>query len=233
MKVHFGRFKMFKIGYNLVNSPHLRPAYELDEAILEFSRNLEYYQLSRTVSSFDELQQIMSVFHDKVLSELKLWEFYVVNVEDEIRRLAEYSLKKGDFDPNLVVRFSGQWNDIHNVTIQASILSKAGIINKDIGKRFGKTFDTKLLYHFFLANYSEKDMSIEKLKGLYKTILDEINLTFYQEYDSDLKIILDNIRNRLSYERLATHGPHLGPISIELVYLLSVFSLNCTSVSRW
>ena len=48
------------------NSPHLKVAYELDEAILEFSVSLESeYGLSPIIGNEDDLRQVLAVFkHD-------------------------------------------------------------------------------------------------------------------------------------------------------------------------
>jgi glycogen debranching enzyme len=60
-------------GYNLENSPHLRPAYELDEAILQFSKEIENYKLKPKISNEEDLDAVMEVFKLEVLSKLKLW----------------------------------------------------------------------------------------------------------------------------------------------------------------
>jgi hypothetical protein len=55
--------------------------------------------------------------------------------------------------------------------------------------------------------------SIEEILNHYESVLNEINLPFYKTYDTDVGIILNNVRNRLKYLRLDAHGPKLGEIN--------------------
>lgn len=56
---------------------------------------------------------------------------------------------------------------------------------------------------------------------IYFELLQDINLQFYETFDKDMATMLDNIKNRLRYERLDSHGPHLGPIDERYVELTS------------
>jgi glycogen debranching enzyme len=52
-----------------------------------------------------------------------------------------------------------------------------------------------------------------RLAEMYSKILDEYNLPLYKEYDEDVRIALENTRNRIEYTRLADHGPKWGKIT--------------------
>ena len=71
-------------GYNLDNSPHLKPAYELDEAIAAFSAALgtpngEFHgRVGALVRSGEELDAVLAVFRHEFLPR---WEFFVVEIE--------------------------------------------------------------------------------------------------------------------------------------------------------
>ena len=84
-------------GYNLVNSPHLRPAYDLDVALAQFSRRLaegkwKAVGLQPEVQSEEDLHQIRSVLLEKVLPHVRLWEYFCVDVEAVVK---VYGSKRG------------------------------------------------------------------------------------------------------------------------------------------
>ncbi|RUS12452.1 hypothetical protein BC937DRAFT_87853 [Endogone sp. FLAS-F59071] len=88
------------------------------------------------------------------------------------------------------------------------------------GTRFVKVSDVELATAFMfelegIKGYEnfKKEERVEELCKAYQALLDELNLPFYKYYDDDVKAIMDNIRNRVEYQRLAEHGPKLGEIS--------------------
>ncbi|KAJ1941419.1 bifunctional 4-alpha-glucanotransferase/amylo-alpha-1,6-glucosidase, partial [Linderina macrospora] len=89
-------------GFNLVNSPHLRSAYELDAKLCEFSKNLDKYGFDRMVSTAEQVDRLMEGVETHVIQPLKLWEFYVVDVEGTVSAVAEawdqatFGLSDGD-----------------------------------------------------------------------------------------------------------------------------------------
>ncbi|KAJ3088189.1 hypothetical protein HK102_009342 [Quaeritorhiza haematococci] len=80
-------------GYNLKNSPHLRPAYEIDEALMQFSHDLVHvHKKSDRLNTEQELLDVMDLWSTKAMPAVKLWEFYIVNVQTvvaEFRRAWE------------------------------------------------------------------------------------------------------------------------------------------------
>jgi hypothetical protein len=68
-------------GYNVDTAPHLRPALELDTALLQFSKELKDRGLPTTFNSEADLLKVMDGVKKHVLGQIKLWEFYVVHVE--------------------------------------------------------------------------------------------------------------------------------------------------------
>jgi glycogen debranching enzyme len=67
-------------GYNLKNSPHLRPAYELDEALMKFSNEIStVYHKKANISNEHELEDIMATWRNNCFPQLNLWQFYVVD----------------------------------------------------------------------------------------------------------------------------------------------------------
>lgn len=87
-----------EVGYNLVNSPHLRPAYALDVALADFSREVaEGKWIRPEVEHEGDIHNICSRLLEMVLPEARLWEYSSVDVEamvDEFRT-AVYRLNGG------------------------------------------------------------------------------------------------------------------------------------------
>lgn len=87
-----------EVGYNLVSAPHLRPAYALDVALANFSRDVAMGKcLRQEVENEGDIHNICSCLLDRVLPEARLWEYSSVDVEavvDEFRT-AVYRLNGG------------------------------------------------------------------------------------------------------------------------------------------
>ena len=77
-------------GYNLVNSPHLRPAYALDVTLAQFSHELaegkwEGRGLQPEVRSEQDVHRLSSVLLETVLPQVRLWEYFCVDVEAVVK----------------------------------------------------------------------------------------------------------------------------------------------------
>lgn len=92
-------------AYSPQNSPHLQVAFELDEGLFQFTRELErgnYKErgLSNVISDEGELARLMNFVRHDVLTRLKLWEYYVVDVAECVDKfracLIEYIINKRD-----------------------------------------------------------------------------------------------------------------------------------------
>lgn len=87
-----------EVGYNLVNSPHLRPAYALDAALADFSRDVASGKCLRPeVENEGDVHNISSTLLDTVLPRARLWEYHSMDVEACVEefRTAVYRLNGG------------------------------------------------------------------------------------------------------------------------------------------
>lgn len=90
-------------GYNLVNSPHLRPAYCLDATINTFSREIargkwEGVGIHAKISSEADIHNICSRLMDTILPRARLSEYFCVDVEAVVSefRATVYRLNGGN-----------------------------------------------------------------------------------------------------------------------------------------
>ncbi|KAG0242510.1 family 13 glycoside hydrolase [Mortierella sp. GBAus27b] len=207
-------------GYNLHNSPHLIPAYELDSALLKFSAKIAdpANPLPSDITTEKELQVVMEDLRETVFSDIKLWEFYVVDVISSLEEFrteieAKSPYAKDLFDPE----------DLMKMTLKekASTLAEAALKGAGTyGDRHHKkiTISTALSFMSALLGQdftNHSTFSLETVVEEYKKILNEVNLEFYKEYDKDVETILKNIESRVKYIRLDEHGPKMGPVSEE------------------
>lgn len=90
-------------GYNLVNCPHLRPAYALDAALAQFSLEIaegkwEQAGIRPEIQHEGDIHTICSRLLDTVLPRARLWEYFCVDVEAIAQdfRTAVYRLNGGN-----------------------------------------------------------------------------------------------------------------------------------------
>lgn len=202
-------------GYNLMNSPHLIPAYELDEAILQFSADIKRYNLSGETKNMEQLTHLLEVFKTQVLDRLELWKYYVLNVEDAISELSDRL--KGISVPEKTFIVSDDVSALSHQQLATMLLHEA--IYHETGVKFGKKINSEFFYALIIRrNHLKVSLNNFDEKSIIKdarAILDALNLTFYQEYDQDIAQAMENIKSRAIYERIAEHGPKLASVSSE------------------
>lgn len=209
-------------GYNLNTAPWLESAYELDTKLLELSANLEKLGLPTDLKSTDELIIIMDAIKKDVIAKIRLWEYYVLDVERDADAAIEAWVAGMTHVPQDVPEFSAEVGVLEKGQLSDEIefVQKYGILGKDrLGERFRRRVDPALaasLLSFKFGRY-EGEASERAHKAAARSkmvdILDALNLPFYKEYDTDVDEILEQVFNRIKYMRLDDHGPKLGPIN--------------------
>jgi len=197
-------------AYSPYNSPHLAPAEELDRGLLEYSNRLGSLGLSTDPKSQSDVDAIVQGVKAHVLQPLRLWEYYVVNVEGE----------KQDF--------AKAWDSANGRTI--SSLGTDDLRSSSENDAFLLLQRHALRNHMTLSDryttHVDVNVAVAIMKGLYRDaptkekiveafgkVLDKINVSLYATYDDDVKAILENLGGRLTYMRVEEGGPKLGPIT--------------------
>jgi len=201
-------------GYNPLNSPHLLGASELDEALHKFSANLESLGLPSEIKSSADADAIINGIKQHVYEPLKLWQYYVVDVEANKSQLADGwdgEQAQGENAEELQGALQGK-----NLGDAAALLEKYALKNRLIlGERFATTLDipvaVKILRTLADAEGKGKDDAIQAASAA----LDSINAPLYAVFDEDVKTGLENLGGRLRYQRLDDNGPKLGAISAD------------------
>jgi glycogen debranching enzyme len=81
-------------GYSIKTAPHLEPALRLDTALLQFSNKLAALGYPTNLKSADDLLKIMEGVKKEVIAKIKLWEFYVCDIERDAKEAVK-SWKEG------------------------------------------------------------------------------------------------------------------------------------------
>ncbi|KAH9844424.1 glycoside hydrolase family 133 protein [Teratosphaeria destructans] len=216
-------------GYNMNTAPHLRPAYELDTAFLKYSANLSSLGLPTHLSSTDDLLRIMEGAKMHVIGAIKLWEFYICNVEQDTQKIVS-AWAGHDIDMDA----PGLWDcDVTSwsLKLKADWLRENACPGKDrMGERFRRHITpargAALLQKLF-GKYSDSANSAGDQRTAYGTIkafLNEVNLDWYREYDADVAAIMEQVFNRTKYMRLDDHGPKIGDITLQNPLIESYFT---------
>lgn len=215
-----------EVGYNVTTAPWLRSALELDNKLLEFSNNLASNNLPTTLTSTNDLDQVMHALKEQVIADLKLWEFYVIDVKRDADTAIESWINGittfpkdlfGDADVDALENLKTA-----TAAERAKFLTKNALSHKEVlGGRFSRQVNpaaaaallTAIFGRYVTGNVATADQ--EASRNLLIGILDEVNLPLYREYDEDVAEILVQLHNRIKYMRLDDHGPKLGAINEE------------------
>lgn len=201
---------MILVGFSPANTPHLFPALEIDDAMVEFSGSLSSRGLPTTVNSSSDLDVLINAFQEHLKS-VNLWQYYVLNVDTE-RQSVKDAITANNVTP---------WTspDIAHKTVVelADIARESGIIKgyRSLGKRFGTYVPGPVAAGLVKAAFIDLGDNADALADAWIRVVDVINVPLYQEWEEDTKIALDQIKGRLKYTRLDVHGPKLGPITKE------------------
>uniref|UniRef100_A0A671UFH5 Glycogen debranching enzyme n=1 Tax=Sparus aurata TaxID=8175 RepID=A0A671UFH5_SPAAU len=153
-------------GYNLVNSPHLRPAWVLDRAIWHLTTRIvegryKAKGLPTDITNESHLTAIRSVLQQDVYPQIKLWEFFQVKVDNAVEQFRALLQ-----------------NGLYCTSVNVS-----------------------------------SPQHIEECCGWLRQKLNELNDEQYQIVHQHEEQAANCIVGNVLYERLADHGPKLGPVN--------------------
>jgi glycogen debranching enzyme len=213
-----------EVGYNVSTAPWLEAALKLDTELLKFGRDLAKLDLPTNITSVEQLLKIMDGIKTHVIGAIRLWEYYVIDIEHDadtaIKAWTTGDIKfpEGGFGGTSF----GGLESIKSASPkgQAEFLAGNAMLGTDrMGGRFRRRVDPAIaaalitaIYGRFEGNATDStDAAVAR--SHFTKILDEVNLPFYREYDGDVAEILEQIFNRVKYVRLDEHGPKLGPVT--------------------
>ncbi|KAE8610797.1 hypothetical protein XENTR_v10012247 [Xenopus tropicalis] len=186
-------------GYNLVNSPHLKPAWLLDRALWHLTCDAAEGKyaakgLPALIKTDQQLNSIRGIVWEEIYPRIKLWEFYQVEVDKAVKQfralLTSGAQKKGNkSDPKHLM-----------------------IIQDPEYKRFGCSVDMDTALNTFIP-HSNGPSAIEECCTWFRKRLEELNAEKHRQMNFHHEQAVNCILGTMTYERLAGQGPKLGPIT--------------------
>ena len=177
---------------------------------MEFSKI--YLGGNAILNSDSDLNDALLAFRESSFSNLKLWEFYVIDVSSFLKEFANIWEKTNI--ASIKKRYPFNLSALP-VNEKAELLEKDALQNLGFGQRFSKILDIEISLAFISQLLIDGGSALEA--GLatreLESIMNVINLVFYKEYDYDAITIFDQIRSRAHYLRIAEGGPKLGMLS--------------------
>ncbi|GAP83394.2 putative glycogen debranching enzyme [Rosellinia necatrix] len=218
-------------GYNLRTAPWLESAYLLDTQLLKFSSRLVELGYSNQLKSVDELIGIMDGIKKHVIAEIRLWEYYALDVDRDADAAVQSWVEGVTGGANEDI---GRLKDA-SLKDQVEYVLENGLLGNDrLGERFRRRIDPGVLASLVTTAFGkyrgEADESTIRAKILQ--ILDAANVRFYDEYDKEIAHILQQLFDRIKYVRLDDHGPKLGVIDHENPLIESYFTRLDKSEAR-
>ncbi|KAM6953512.1 glycogen debranching enzyme-like [Aplochiton taeniatus] len=187
-------------GYNLVNSPHLKPAWVLDRALWHLSCDVtdgKYAEkgLPALLSKDEHLNVLRGILWEEVYPKVKLWEFFQVNVDKAVEQFKKL-LQSG----------SGP------AMSDSEGRKQLKVVQDPQYRRFGNTVDMNSALETFQP-HGDSPLAIQECCDLFKNRLEEMNLEQYKEVHYHAEQATNCIVGNIVYERLAEHGPKLGAVT--------------------
>lgn len=198
--------------YNLENSPYLLPSFIVDDALQKFSEGIingDFLSDSITpnITTEADIKRIMNFLEHHLIPSLKLWEYYVVDVEEALEEFkAEIQNTK---------TLPTQSSLFHGGEVEA--LKREGMYRDEGWGRFSLKVNAVWAVKLFgpkrpFTKTLDRVKIVESYND-YKDALCKINLPFYERLNDDIRAMLTNIENRIRYERLSHNAPKRGPLS--------------------
>ena len=209
-------------GYSPETAPWLESALELDDELLRYSDNLQSLGLPTDIQSGDDLVKVIGGMKEHVIDKMKLWEYFVVPVKSNAKAIVDAYIKKdvklpdGGFDGS----FGGGVDEVKRWSLyqKADFLKNKGMLHGlRIDGRYSRQVNPAVGAALLTVMYGRADdtQDVNHLSETTESILNELNLPFYREYDADIAAIQDQVKGRVQYMRLEANGPQLGTITKE------------------
>lgn len=218
-------------GYNVETAPWLESALELDNALLEYGEKLSDLGLPTEFKTIADLEKVISGIKEHVINKIKLWEYFAVDVKSDSKAIIDSwtsgttKVPDGGFDSSI----GGGIDAVKGWSLyqKADFLKNKGMLN---GLRIDGRWSRKVhpgvgaaLLTALLGRY-EQGRDTREAEETINSILNELNLPFYREYDADAAALLEQVMGRCKYTRLDDNGPKLGPITKDNPLIETYFS---------
>ncbi|XP_072500200.1 glycogen debranching enzyme isoform X2 [Notamacropus eugenii] len=187
-------------AYNLVNSPHLKPAWVLDRALWHLSCDVsegKYKEkgLPALIENDQQMNCIRKIVWEDIYPKIQLWEFFQVDVNKAVQQFRALLIQENrktvrKSDPKQLLK----------------------IIQDPEYKRLGCTVDMNIALSTFIPHNSGP-AAIDECCNWFRKRIEELNAERLRQMNYHQEQAVNCILGNVFYERLAGHGPKLGPVT--------------------
>ncbi|CAD5115909.1 DgyrCDS4843 [Dimorphilus gyrociliatus] len=198
-------------AYNVVNSPHLRPAYLLDRILWKFGLEVgqglwEMRQIPKVPTAYQHIQIIERVIRDEIFPKYKLEEFYLMNIENvvsEFEKAAREQRQSTEGEIRLV--FDKEYR-----RLRASI---------DISKALNA-------YNPFRYNGEDFQDKLKKASNDLSNKLQSLNAEMRNTIQDHLNAAVRNFLANINWRFLDPNGPKCKQVDEDNPLMWNYFRLN-------
>lgn len=187
-------------AYNLVNSPHLKPAWVLDRALWHLSCDVAAGRyrdrgVPALIENEHHMHCIRKIIWEDVFPKIQLWEFFQVDVDRAVKQFRGL-LTQGN----------------REVATPPDAQRHLEIIQDPEYRRLGCAVDMNLALATFIP-HNNGPAAIDECCDWFRKRVEELNAEKRQLVNSHQEQAVNCVLGNVFYERLAGHGPKLGPIT--------------------
>ena len=193
--------------YNLVNSPHLRPAYLLDRLCWQLSSDINSGKwatsgLPKLLKGEDHLTRLGEIFRSYYLPLANIHELFLIGVDEMVEQ----------FEQTLKAYLSGKH------TLRSDEKGECLRVVQDEEYRRFKTkvdLDSAIRMAVNLRKEPNNELWTSQAVHSFRQTLNEMNGQIYSEVQGHLNSAVDNVISAVRYERLNPAGPKIAEVSYE------------------
>lgn len=183
-------------GYNLITAPWLEPAFVLDQALQEFSDSLPTEQYTNEPKTEKDVDHLIEGVKLKVYAETQFWKFYIVDIKkNHTEAFSKWKSGGGVAAARKFEEFG--LNERQSLYEKAELFLKHGLKGADrMGERFRRTLDPEVFagYVRVLVGAPNGESNEKDANAVIASLIDEANLRFYEEYNIDTQVAIEQIR---------------------------------------
>ncbi|NXA07805.1 GDE enzyme, partial [Sapayoa aenigma] len=190
-------------GYNLVNSPHLKPAWVLDRALWHLTCMVadgKYIAkgVPPLIESDHHLNCLRKIIFEDIYPKIRLWEFFQVDVNKAVQQFK-----------TLLTQGKGR---LCKMSTKSDPNQHLQILQDPDYRRFGCTVDMNIALATFIP-HSNGPAAIEECCNWFRKRIEELNAEQYRQTNHHQEQAVNCLVGTVVYERMACDGPKLGLIS--------------------
>uniref|UniRef100_A0A914HEY4 4-alpha-glucanotransferase n=1 Tax=Globodera rostochiensis TaxID=31243 RepID=A0A914HEY4_GLORO len=202
-------------AFNCANSTHLRPAYVLDRALQQFSREIgegkwAHEGIPTVIQHDSHLSALRHVLSSKVFPSIRLHEFFQADVESLGNEFRSYISANIPSNKNAM-------SDVESI----------GLISDPNFCRFGCTVNLSLAAVAFLREPGGIDsaavLGADESICRFVAHLNRINGDARRTVDGHIATAIDAIIGHVHYERVAENGPRKGAVTLNQPLVTNYF----------